>query len=77
MQDKYDTVLHCGSSARGREGGPEALQCTGCDVQPHTVRLEITGQAEGVALDKCFLSPCDIAQGLRRALDEVRGDEEP
>ena len=31
-QDKYDTVLQCGWSGGGRRG-PEAWQCTGCDIQ--------------------------------------------
>lgn len=44
-------------------GGPEASQCTGCDLQQHTVRGEMTGQAEGCLCQLILPLPRQIAQG--------------
>lgn len=47
----------------GGGGGPGALQCTGCETQQHTVRVEITGQAEG-GCQQILSIPCD-GEGAR------------
>lgn len=43
--DKSDAVWYVDRVVEGEVGGgrPEASQCTGGDIQQHTVRLEITG----------------------------------
>lgn len=43
-------------------GVPGALQCTGCETQQHTVRIEITGQAEG-GCQQILSIPCDGERG--------------